>query len=356
MHENPGESSHHTLGPGDAVCCSHTVKTTDGKSLSLTRKHARLAKSPQPVLLVHGAGVRSKIFTPPRAGNIDDILVAAGFDVWNLDWRGSIEQPPNPWTLDEAAVWDYPAAVKTILEHTGRSELKAVIHCQGSTSFMIALVAGLLPEVSTVVSNAVSLHPVVPTRAKYKAYCAVPVVSKLLPYLNPQWGISAPRGWPRLLDFFVRSLHHECNNPVCKWSSFTYGAGFPTLWRHENLSDNVHEWMKGEFAHVPLSFFRQMSRSIKAGHLVMTGAFDVLPETVVAHAPRTDARIVLLAGSLNDCFKPQSQEQTFDFLDGHAPGRHSYYQLANYGHLDVFIGRDAPSDVFPLIVDELTRN
>ena len=40
--------------------------------------------------------------------------------------------------------------------------MKAVIHCQGSTSFTMSAVAGLVPEVKTIVTNAVSLHPVVP--------------------------------------------------------------------------------------------------------------------------------------------------------------------------------------------------
>ena len=334
-----------------------SFQTRDAKTLRLKRTRFPCGVDRGPVLLTHGAGVRSNIFQPPRSGNIDVQLAEAGFDVWNLDWRASIEQPPNPWTLDEAAVFDFPAAVGIILERTGKSALKAMVHCQGSTSFMISLIAGLLPQVTTVVSNAVSLHPVVPRRARLKALYAVPLLGRYFPYLNPQWGVSAPSGWPKAIDFYVRATHHECNNPVCKWSSFTYGAGFPTLWRHENLTDDVHEWLKGEFAHVPMTFFRQMSKCVAAGHLVSTGQFDdILPASVVGQAPKTDARIVLLAGEVNDCFLPESQVRSYDFLDSYAPGRHSYYQLADYGHLDVFIGKNAPVDVFPLIVDELARD
>lgn len=333
-----------------------SFQTEDAKTLKLRRRLPASRSDLGPVLLVHGAGVRSHIFEPPRPGNIDVALAKAGFDVWNLDWRASIDQPPNEWTLDNAAVYDYPAAVKTILERTGRSTLKALVHCQGSTSFMISLVAGLLPEVTTVVSNAVSLHPVVPALARLKALYAVPSLGRFLPYLNPQWGISAPSGWPRAFDFYVRATRHECTNPVCKWSSFTFGSGAPTLWKHENLTSDVHEWLKGEFAHVPMTFFRQMSKSIAAGHLVSTGQFNhVLPASVVEQAPRTDARIVLLAGQFNACFLPASQARSYDFLDRYAPGRHGYYELAGYGHLDVFIGKDAPNAVFPLIIDELTR-
>jgi hypothetical protein len=221
---------------------------------------------------------------------------------------------------------------------------------------MMSIVAGLLPEVSTVVSNAVSLHPIVPARAWFKSEYVVSSVGRFMPYLNPQWGISAPAGWPTLIDAFVRSTHHECNNPVCKHASFTFGSSFPTLWRHENLDENVHEWLKAEFAHVPMTFFSQMRRCIHAGHLVSTGAYPELPESFVAQAPKTDARFVFLAGELNACFKSDSQAKTYDFFDRYGPGRHAMYELAGYGHLDVFIGARAANDVFPLIVQELQRN
>lgn len=65
-------------------------------------------------------------------------------------------RPPNKWTLDQAAVYDHPVAVRRVLEETGADRLKAIVHCQGSTSFMMAAVAGLLPQVTTIVSNAVS--------------------------------------------------------------------------------------------------------------------------------------------------------------------------------------------------------
>jgi pimeloyl-ACP methyl ester carboxylesterase len=335
-------------------------KARDGLALSLL--HAP-QPSPEltgqqplkPVLLVHGAGVRANIFRPPGQTTLVDMLHEQGYDVWLLNWRASIDVAPNEWTLDDAAVCDHPAAVRTVLDRTGADNLPAIIHCQGSTSFMMAAVAGLLPEVSTVISNAVSLHPVVPSRSRLKSKYAVNTIGRFLPYLNPQWGLSAPRGWPAVIDRWVRATHHECQNPVCKHSSFTYGAGFPTLWRHENLSDAVHEWIKGEFAHVPMTFFRQMARCIEAGHLVSAGKYPELPVSFVAQAPRTDARFVFMAGARNDCFRSESQSRTYDFFDRYAPDRCSFYELAEYGHLDVFLGKNAARDVFPLIIDELRK-
>ena len=296
-----------------------------------------------------------KSFLPPTEETFVDALLDAGYDVWLLNWRASIDLPPNKWTLEDAAVLDHPAAVRTVLDRTGAKTVKAVIHCQGSTSFMMSAVAGLLPEITTVISNAVALHPIVPRLAWLKARYVTNSVGRFMTYLNPQWGLSAPAGWPTMIDWIVRATHHECNNAVCKHSSFTFGAGFPTLWLHKNLDEATHEWLKGEFAHVPMTFFREMSSCIAAGHLISSGKYPELPLNFVGQAPKTDARFVFIAGEFNHCFVAESQQRTLDFFDRYAPGRNAFYELADYGHLDVFIGKNAARDNFPLIIDELRK-
>jgi hypothetical protein len=327
----------------------------DGFPLNLYHFGRPNERSTEPIIVLHGAGVRANLFLPPTDKTFVDALLEAGYDVWLLNWRASIDLPPNEWTLEDSAVLDHPSAVKTVCERTGAKTLQAVIHCQGSTSFMMSLVAGLLPQITTVVSNAVSLHPVVPRLADLKSRYLTNTAGHYMRYLNPQWGLSTPRGWPTLIDWFVRATHHECQNPVCKHSSFTFGAGFPTLWRHENLSAATHEWLKGEFAHVPMSFFEEMHRCIEAGSLVSSGKYSELPRNFAAQAPRTEARLAFLGGQFNRCFLPESQERTLDFFDRYAPGRNSFYELSGYGHLDVFIGKNAARDVFPLIIDELSK-
>lgn len=308
-----------------------------------------------PVLLVHGAGVRANIFRAPVRTTLVDRLIEHGYDVWLENWRASIDLPPNRWTLDQAAVFDHPAAVDTVRRHTGASTLKAVIHCQGSTSFMMAAAAGLLPHVSTIVTNAVSLHPVVPSISRMKLKVAVPVVSALMDYLNPQWGLDAPTLRARMIAAFVLLTHRECDNLVCRQVSFTYGTGFPTLWRHENLNDATHDWLRQEFAHVPLTFFRQIARSVEEGALISVDGRPELPANFGAQPPRTDARIAFLAGERNVCFLPESQRRTFEFFSRHQTGRHTFHVLPGYGHLDVFMGQRAARDVFPIILDELDR-
>ncbi|GLW05163.1 hypothetical protein Misp01_02930 [Microtetraspora sp. NBRC 13810] len=342
----------------EGALLERTVPFTAGDGTELNLINVRGAAPPTrgPVVLVHGAGVRAGVFRAPLPVNLVDTLVARGYDVWLENWRASIDLPPTSWTLDQAARHDHPAAVRKIVEETGAETVKAVVHCQGSTSFMMSACAGLLPEVDVIVSNAVSLHTVVPPWSEAKLRYAVPVVHRLLPYLNPAWGDSPPPGAASMLTHLVKAGHHECGNTVCKMVSFTYGSGFPALWRHENLDAKTHDaWIPREFGPVPLTFFQQMARCVRRGHLVSYERVKGLPDDYTAQEPRTAARVVFLAGERNRCFLPESQRRSHAFFSRFRPRFHSLHVLPRYSHLDMFLGRHAHRDVFPLIVRELER-
>jgi hypothetical protein len=333
------------------------VPFTAGDGVPLNLIHVSGERSPDkgPLLCVHGAGVRANIFRAPVETNFVDAAVDAGYDVWLENWRASIDFPPNAWTLDRAARYDHPAAVRTVAQLTGARELKALVHCQGSTSFMIAAVAGLVPEVRTILSNAVSLHPVVPARSAVKLRFAVPFAGLITPYIDARWGNVSSTLVSQLFTTMVRATHHECDNLVCKYVSFTYGTGRPTLWSHANLNAATHDWVRQEFGACPMSFFHQMARCVTAGQLVPYESLEGLPASYVPEAPATDARIAFFTGADNICFLPESQQRTFAYFDAHRPNTHSLTVIPGYGHLDVFMGEHAARDVFPLMLQELAR-
>jgi hypothetical protein len=343
-----------SVGPELLVTEVIPFTADDGMALNFHRVRGPSEPSRGPVILVHGAGVRGDIFRAPEPVNIVNALVADGWDVWLENWRASIEVPPNHWDLDQAAVFDHPAAVRHILAATGAKSLKALIHCQGSSSFAYSAVSGLLPEVDTIVSNAMSLHPIVPNWSKFKLNHVVPRLTAALPFVDPHWGAKPPRRWlERALVRLVALTHLECRNDVCKLVSFIYGSGHPALWRHENLSAATHEWLKNEFGPVPLTFFEHMAKCVRMGKLMPLGKVEGLPPDPLGGPPATNARFVLLAGKLNRCFLPESQHKTFSYLDFYQPGYHRVRDLPGYGHLDVFMGRYAARDTFPLILEEL---
>ena len=327
----------------------------DGFACNLIHIQGPTSPTKSPVLLVHGAGVRANIFRAPVERTLVDELIARGYDVWLENWRASIDLRPNQWTLDQAAIFDHPNAVKKVVAETGCSQIKAVIHCQGSTSFTMSAVAGLIPQVNVIVSNAVSLHPVVPAFSRFKITNFVPILKRLTQYMNPQWGLHAPTWIAKSIAATIALTHHECHNTVCKGVSFTYGSGFPALWSHANLNDETHEWLKQEFAQVPLTFFEQMRQCIHQGRLVPAEVHAELPANFATQEPRTAARFAFFAGLNNLCFLPESQQRSFDFFNSWRKNFHTLHLLPNYGHLDVFMGKNAAKDIFPLICDELAR-
>lgn len=337
---------------------SHDVRRVpfrahDGMELNLL--HVRGPRTPHrgPVLLVHGAGVRANIFQAPVRTTIVDALVEQGYDVWLENWRASIDVKPNLWTLDQAALYDHPAAVQTVLAQAGSNSLDAIIHCQGSTSFTMSVLAGLVPQVRRVVSNAVSLHPIVPSWSVFKLNALVPVVRLFTNHLNPRWGVRTEGVVSSFLTGLTKLTHHECDNTVCRLVSFSYGAGAPALWSHDNLNEATHEWLKEEFGFVPLCFHSQMARCVRHGSLVSVDGLDGLPSDFAARPYTGDTRFAFFAGEDNLCFSAESQRASFAYFDALRPGYHSLHVVPKYGHLDMFLGDNAARDVFPLMLEAL---
>lgn len=304
-----------------------------------------------PVVLVHGAGVRANIFNPPNPVNLLDMLAEAGYDVFLENWRASTEFEPNKWDLDVVAKNDHPAAIQKVCEVSGSSRCKAIIHCQGSTSFMISAVLGLVPQVTTIVTNAVSLHPVVPRWSRFKLNVVLEFAALMTDYLNPRWGDEASDLRSKFFRALVLATHFENDTRVGKFVSFTYGAGFPALWELANLSDETKEWIRNEFGPVPIHFFRQIRKGVHKKSLVSTKGTKCYTEI----DPKTNARFVFFAGKQNKCFKSDSQVNTHHYFDELNPGFHRLHIYEKYSHLDIFLGKEAHNDIFPTLIEELNH-
>ncbi len=225
-----------------------------------------------------------------------------------------------------------------------------MIHCQGSTSFMMSAVAGLVPEVSTIVSNAVSLHPVVSRLAPAQDGLDPAACREGARLPEPAVGREgrARGSSPRLITAWVKLTHHECDNDVCKLASYTYGVGRPTLWRHENLNAATHDWLTDEFADVPLTFFEQMARCVEAGSLVSVEGRPELPDEL--HRPAApDRRPLRLLGRRAERLL-SAGEPAADATRGSSARPRVAIRLHvfdRYSHLDVFMGKDAAARHVP---------
>ena len=333
-------------------------QTDDGRTLNLHNIRPKVRRAPgPPVLLIGGLAMRANSFYGPvNQRTLVDALVDAGRDVWIENWRTSIDLPQSDFTLDEAAAYDHPAAVRAICVRTGCDRLDAVAHCMGSVSLSLSIVAGLVPEIERVVSSAVSLHIRLAPLSRRRLALEVPVGAIFMPGVDPQWAVRAPTT-PSAL--FVRrgvlQMRRFYSDPLVAATTFIYGGEPEALWKRANMDADTLAWTAREFGYAPLEIFRQMHRSSQAGHLVPVAGLAELPENPLSAAPPPQTRFTFLAGKDNRFFLPEGQRATFEHFDAMRPGFHRLEELDGYSHYDVLVGRRASRDVFPRVLEALEQ-
>jgi pimeloyl-ACP methyl ester carboxylesterase len=290
----------------------------------------------QPVVLIPGVGTGAAVFLPPGQTGLPQTLIMAGYDVWLLDWRAKAD---TPWTIEDVAREDIPQAIEQVATVTQRP-VKIVAHCIGAITTMRAAIKGQLPDVTTIVTNAVSLHPVVPRASYIRMRTLLPWSWSYPTFLNPQWGTGTPGFWPTVFRLSAKYGLSGCADPTCKVIRWLYGE----VWDHKNLTDATHDWLLSQFHQVPVTFYQHLGRCIRRGQMD-------LPER-----PQTTARCVFLAGEANRCFLDTGQMRSYQWLWDHSARRdHSLHVIPDYGHLDMFVGEHAERDIFPLILKELAQ-
>src|SRR4051794_41862869 len=89
------------------------IRAGEGLPLPLAPVNGSRPATRGPVLVVHGAGVRANLFRPPVKETFVDALLDAGWDVWLLNWRASIDPAPHQREVGQGARHDHPVAVQT---------------------------------------------------------------------------------------------------------------------------------------------------------------------------------------------------------------------------------------------------
>ena len=265
---------------------------------------------------------------------------------------------PTQWTLDQAArLRPSRRPSDTVLEHTGAvTPSRRSIHCQGSTSFMMAAWPGLLPEVTTIVSQRGLAAPGRPAAGPVEDRVLPPAGQGADPLPRPALGSgSAGRSSPTaVLRLRPGSPTTSATTSCAAWRASPTESGKPDAVvprpperRHPRLAEERSS------EPVPLTFFDQMSRCVRMRGIWwrLNGLRGSCRPALPARAPRTDARDrAAWRGERNRCFSAESQERTFDLLQRLRPGAlRPCTSFPDYGHLDMFMGKDAARDVFPTI-------
>ncbi len=329
----------------------HWFDTADGVTLRLSRYQGG-AKGP--VMLTHGLGVSSLIFTTDTIEtNLVEYLCTCGYDVWVLDYRVSTALPTarDQYTADDVAVLDYPAAVDEMRRITGASTIQVVAHCYGSTTFTMAMLAGL-QGVRAAVCSQISTHIESTTWNRLKGLLHVPTLLGAVGI--DTLSTDAHRGEPlhlKMLDqalkFWPLPAEEKCKSAVCHRISFLYGL----LYEHDQLDAATHDLALPEmFGQASETAFKHLTMMIRKGTVVAADGTD----RYMPHLDRLALPLTIIHGAENNCFLPASTQKTIAALAA-ANGAHFYrrHVIPDYGHIDCIYGKNAARDVYGKIVGGL---
>jgi cholesterol oxidase len=328
----------------------HPFTTDDGVTLRLTRYQGG---SKGPVILSHGLGVSSRIFSIDTIEtNLLEFLYAHGYDVWLLDFRASIELPASTegFNADDVAQYDYPAAVAKVREVTTSPSVQMVVHCYGSTTFFMAMLAGL-EGVRSVVSSQIATQFICPPMTRLKSGLHLPTlldklgVESLTAYTDTDANWFS-RLYDRFLDAFPDDEEEECASAVCHRITFMYSL----LYEHDQLNGPTHEALHEMFGIANIQAMEHMALMVRAGGLRSADGQDIY----LPHLGRLAIPITFIHGAENACFLPESTEKTMELLRQHNDSNlYRRHVVPGYGHIDCMFGKRAALDVYPLILEHL---
>ncbi len=326
--------------------------TADGTELRLIRYHGG---SKGPVVLSHGLGVSSRIFSMDTIDtNLVEFLTQNDYDVWLLDYRASVELPASrtQFTGDDIATQDYPAAIAEVTARTGADDVQMVAHCYGSLTFFMALLGGL-EGIRSMVASQIGPHVALEPAPRRKAGLRVPNLLGLLgvesltaDFDSNEW---TDRFYEKFLAMYPLDSEEHCDNPVCHRITFMYSL----LYEHDQLSDETHDALDELFGSSNMTAFKQLNLIARKRHVVAADG----SEAYLPHLDRLQLPITFIHGAENACYLPLSTEITYDYLtQNFGPERYRRHVIPDYGHIDCIIGRNAEADVYPFILEHLERD
>lgn len=329
----------------------HTVTTSDGVPLRLTRYKGG---GKGPVILAHGLGVSSLIFSIDTIDtNMLEFLFAKGYDVWLLDFRASIDLPASraASTGDDVATKDYPAAVDEVRRHTCARDVQMVVHCWGSTTFTMAMLAGL-QGVRSAVCSQIATHIRTPVATRIKTGLHLPSflhtmgIQSLTAYTDNHQGL-IDRIYDGALNLYSPDVNNRCSSATCHRITFMYAP----LYQHSQLNDATHNALHEMFGVANMQSFIHLERLTNSGQLVNFNG----EQTYMPHLDRLALPLCFIHGAKNECFLPESTELTVEALRRVNGDRYERHVIDGYGHIDCIYGKDAARDVYPLVSDFLDR-
>jgi len=124
------------------------------------------------------------------------------------------------------------------------------------------------------------------------------------------------------------------------------------LWELDQLNTATHDTLHELFGVANIDAFEHLALLLRKGYAV-----DALGnDTYMPQVARLALPIRFIHGAENETFLPESTELTLQWLSA-ANGAHWYDRklIPGYGHIDCIFGKNAVSDVYPLILEHLEK-
>jgi cholesterol oxidase len=269
--------------------------------------------------------------------------------------RFSYNLAPHRHNLDDVALFDYPAALAKLREHIGGRRLHVISHCLGAVSFAMSLFGGVVSDVTSVVANSVALTPRVPSWSAFKLAVAPFLLEKVLgfQYVSPRWAEEPGLSRGKLFSRGVSLFHRECDVPACHMLSMMWGTGGPAVYGHHRIHEITHRRGADLYGGTSFNYHRHVHAMVKAGRAIKLRptdtAYDRLPDDYLSCARDVTTPVLLVTGDDNKVFA-DSNIACHRALEELTPGRHELHVFRDYGHQDVFMGKNASADVFPRLI------
>lgn len=378
----PAQEAGEQIAPADLMTPEvFTPDIGDGQTVKLTRYQG----GPKgPVILAGGFGTKASSFALSTVKtNLVQYLNAHDYDVWLFDYRGSgdIASSRSPFTIDDVALVDWPAAISCVLENTPETvkDVQVIAHCIGSMSLFMALLAGE-NRVRSVVGSQTGPHAVTNWANYAKADSELaryigeglpetmwglvdmmnlgPVVSQvakkgltLVDARSPS-DIMGDGMFDQTVDGLLwnapLSTSIECYSPTCHRVNFFFGPSY----YHPQLNQDTHNAIRHLFGPVHPKPFQHISAMFEAGY---AQSFDRKTNYLDGVSNLT-MPIHFIAGARNQEMMPEATLRSLKWLHDAFPDHKSRYTrkvFQDYGHMDFFIGKSASDVIFPHLLDVL---
>lgn len=333
----------------------------------LTR-YLKANAAPAPVMLIHGYSASGTSFAHPLvAPNMASHLWRKGHDVWVLDLRTSSGMPTArlPWTFEDAAHADIPAAIDHICRITNALKVDVVAHCMGGAMIGMAILGAPQPgerfaaertalpdRIGRLVLSQVGPLVVFSQANIFRAYL-MGYLRQLLPRANYSFRVEGePSLADELIDRALATLPYpdaefRIENPVWPWRrtpfvgtrhrmDALYGRDFSLANLAPEVLDNIDDFfgpLNLETVSQAIHLARQKTISTRAGRNVYVSRENLAQRwrtipTFSVHGADNGLADVATLGRMRAVFADAKVH-----IDVQA--------FAGFGHQDCLIGRDA---------------